>query len=521
LGEGVALVADYDACWGDGRLLQRAEDWTAVIAGERFGEVEGAFAVAWTAEGSLFLARDPIGHRTLYYTSSEEGILFASSLHAIVASGAVGRTLRAMSVASYLSYAYVPGSDTLIEGVHEVLPGEIVRYDPPSGSRSSRLARRRYWSIPREDSIARDEGELRDGLRASLETTIRRLLPAGEPVTATLSGGIDSSLVVALAARLHDAPLYTFSISFGDQYRNELPFSSLVAAHCRTDHRIVELPPGAVVRHLDETLALLGKPIGDPLTVPNALLFRESAQFAAVTLNGEGGDPCFGGPKNVPMLLDEIFGDIELAGDAAMRRERSYLRAHAKCYDELGEMLAPDFAAQIERNGLEAQLTPFFQDPRHHNFVTRLMAANVTLKGGHHILPKVDALSAPFGALARSPLFARPVVEQAFSIPPQLKLRNGVEKWLLKEAVSDLLPRSIIDRPKSGMLVPVEGWFEGSLLPFARERLLDGLAPHRIFNAAFLERLVSGKLGGLRPRRGAKIWLLLTLESWLRSISSL
>jgi asparagine synthase (glutamine-hydrolysing) len=146
------------------------------------------------------------------------------------------------------------------------------------------------------------------------------------------------------------------------------------------------------------------------------------------------------------------------------------------------------------------------------------MAINVAFKGGHHILPKVDALSAPLGVLPRSPLFARSVVEQAFAIPPQLKLKNGVEKWLLKEAVADLLPRAIVDRPKSGMLVPVEGWFEGPLLPLARERLLDGLRAYRIFDPAFLERLVGGATGGLRPRRGAKIWLLVALESWLRSL---
>src|SRR5207249_8058124 len=136
---------------------------------------------------------------------------------------------------------------------------------------------------------------------------VRHRLPANETVGATLSGGIDSSLVVALARRLHDHPVKTYSISFGEGYANELPFSSQVAEHCGTIHRIVELSPAAIVRHLDETISQLSDPIGDPLTVPNALLFREAAHEVGVVLNGEGGDPCFGGPKNLPMLLSELY----------------------------------------------------------------------------------------------------------------------------------------------------------------------------------------------------------------------
>ena len=130
----------------------------------------------------------------------------------------------------------------------------------------------------------------------------------------------------------------------------------------------------------------------------------------------------------------------------------------------------------------------------------------------------MDALSFPFGVLPRSPLFDRSVVELSLGIPARLKLRGSVEKYLLKRAVADLLPTAVIDRPKSGMLVPVEGWFRGPLLPAARERLLDGLTPYNLVRREYLERLLDGKLGGLRPRHGAKVWLLVTLEAWLRRV---
>ena len=181
-------------------------------------------------------------------------------------------------------------------------------------------------------------------------------------------------------------------------------------------------------------------------------------------------------------------------------------------------MLAPELQPSIAGNTLEVELASLFGDARWTSLVAKLMAINVAFKGPFHILHKVDALSAAFGTVARSPLFDRAIVETAFAIPPQLKLRGAVEKYLLKEAVRDLLPRAIIERPKSGMLVPVEGWFKGPLLGCARERLMDGLAVYGLFNRDYLERLLAGRLSGVRPRRGAKIWMLVTLESWLRAV---
>jgi asparagine synthase (glutamine-hydrolysing) len=516
-----AVVADWDACWLDGGPVAGLDDWRRLLAAGRLGEVDGAFALAWRApDGAWHLTRDAIGERTLYYARLGDGLAFASTVPALLATGLVPRALDLAAVAAYLVYAYVPGAATLLAEIRELLPGEVLTLG------AGRLTGDRLFALPPEPEwhvASPDEAGLRTALRTRLESAVRRRLPAGEAVGAFLSGGIDSSVVVALARRLSDKPVLTYSVSFGPDYPNELPWSSLVAEHCATEHRVVELDSPVVLHHLDEAVALLGKPIGDPLTVPNALLFREAAADVAVVLNGEGGDPCFGGPKNAPMLLAEWLGDgRNEAADAAWARERSYLRAHQKCYDDLPAMLGDEVAAALAAAPLEAAVAPYFTDPRWRSFVTRLMAVNVAFKGAHHILPKVDALSAPFGVLPRSPLFARPVVETAFAIPPQWKLRGAVEKYLLKEAVRDLLPAAVLDRPKSGMLVPLEGWFAprgGPLHRYARERLLDGLTAWRLVRRPWLERLLAGRLGGLRPRHGAKIWLLVTLESWLRSVA--
>ena len=517
--QGTALVVDWDACWLEGKRIEERSQWRELVAAGRLEEVNGAFALAWMVDGELRLARDAIGERTLYYAQVPQGWIFASTIHALLASGLVPRQLNLRGVAAYLSYAYLPGEETLVEGVREVLPGEVVHL--PRGGGNPR--HETFWSVPPEvDASAPlppgSEEALRQHLRAELEGAIRRRLPPGEKVGAFLSGGLDSSLVVALAKRLHDHEVITWSVSFGPEYRNELPFSSLVAQHCGTAHRIVELSPQAILHHLDETIALHSDPIGDPLTVPNALLFREAAAEVGVVLNGEGGDPCFGGPKNLPMLLAELYGDVEGAGDERFARERSYLRAHLKCFDDFDQALSRKMKEALAAQPLEASLAPLFTDPRWKSFVGKLMALNLILKGAHHILHKVDEVSAPFGMLARAPLFDQRVAEVAFNAPPQLKLKGSVEKYLLKRAVDDVLPREIIERPKSGMLVPVEGWFQGPLLREARHRVLEGLQRWELFDRLWLERLLSGKLGGLRPRHGVKIWLLITLEAWLRKV---
>jgi asparagine synthase (glutamine-hydrolysing) len=518
LGEEVhqSLVADWDACSIGGRAILNLDDWRSLANSEGLALVNGAFVIAWREpDGRLALARDAIGERSLFYATSGNRLIFASTIKALLETGLVARKLNLAAVATYLTYAYIPGRETLVEGIYKLLPGEILRF------RDGQISNSTLWSLPAETQAGDypDEETLRRELRKRLEAAVACRLPDGEPVGATLSGGLDSSLVVALARRLHTGRVITFSISFGEGYANELPFSTLVAKHCGTQHRVVELSPDKVLRHLDESIALLSDPIGDPLTVPNALLFREAASEVGVLLNGEGGDPCFGGPKNLPMLLAELFDNgYGASKEERFSRQRSYLRAHQKCYDDLSLMLAPDLRQAIADHWLEQQLSPYFEDPRWSSFVTKLMAINVIFKGAHHILPKVDAISAPYQVVARSPLFDRNIVEMAFAIPPQLKLRGAVEKYLLKQAVKDLLPAAIIERPKSGMLVPVEGWFQGPLLNDARERLLDGLTPYGLIERDYLERLLAGQLGGLRPRRGAKIWLLVTLEAWLRTV---
>jgi asparagine synthase (glutamine-hydrolysing) len=507
LSHATPVVADSDACELDGVPVY---DWTQVVRCGRLGDVQGAFAVAWLDGETVHLARDAIGERSLFYCISGPTLAFASTVRALVASRAARPAIDARSVAAYLSYGYVPGRRTLAEGVRELLPGEHVAIT------NGRVRSEALWELPPEDDPRHEDDEYVGLLHETLTRAVTRRLPEGGPLAATLSGGIDSSLVVALARRHHLGELTAFSVAFGRRLPNELEYARLVARYCGVRHRVVDLTPRIVMDRFDRTLASLSTPIGEPLTVANALLFEETAAYAPVVLNGEGGDPCFGGPKNVPMLLHALYGATERA---AFHLERSYLHAHRKSFDELSLILSPAGVELLRAEPLERQLSRRFNDPRWSSLVNLLTAANVTLKGGHHILPKVDHLSRAAGTLGRSPLFDRAVVAAAVRMPADLKLRGTAEKWVLKQVAADLLPPTIVDRRKSGMRVPVEAWLEGKFERFARERILDGLAPYGLFRLQYLEQLV-GRREGAVPRRGAKTWLLLSLEAWLRTVLS-
>ena len=337
------VAGSLDACRSGGERVRSLARLAEIAASGGLAGVDGAFQLAVHEPDSLLLARDAIGHRTLYYSpTARGGFAYSSDIKTLLTRGdgapGVDRTLDARAIAAYLSCAYIPGRGTLFEGVKELLPGHVLRLGRGG------YEERPFFSLPPEASAETwseqaEAAAIRE-LRALLEETIRETLDPEEEAAASLSGGIDSSVVVALVQRaLKGRPLHTFSIAFGDEHKNELEHSSLVARHVGSEHTILHLTPEAILASLDETHALLASPIGDPLTVPNAILFRKAREVARTMWNGEGGDPCFGGPKNLPMLLAELYGDGENDASEASPRARSYYRAHLKCFDELPSLL--------------------------------------------------------------------------------------------------------------------------------------------------------------------------------------
>ncbi len=356
--------------------------------------------------------------------------------------------------------------------------------------------------------------KVREDLTASVQEACR---VSRRPPAVFLSGGIDSSAVLALAAReFKETPIHTFSVHFGPKYVNENEYVSMMVDRYKTCHTWLEIRPQSFIKRVRKIIWHLDDPIGDPITVPNYLLAEAGSKVADVVLNGEGGDPCFGGPKNIPMMLSSIYGRFPSEPEEWWL-ERQYLLSYRKCFADLGRMLSPEMlVAGGGEEALAEIITPFLKASRPSHFLNKLMSANIRLKGANLTLVKVDKMTSANGLLALAPLFSRRIIETSMACPPRLKLNGNIEKGILKAAMADLLPAAIINRPKSGMMVPVRFWMQGEMRRYAR-RLLSKKNLKRIgfFNVDYVRKILDydkSEIWG--NRHGLKLWMLMTFMLW-------
>lgn len=465
------------------------------------GHLLGMFALAlWDrAKQELWLIRDACGACTLYYTTSGTTCWIAPQLRSLAPYHS--QDLDWVALRDYLCCAFVPGDRSLWQGVRELRPGTVLRL--PQHQLQT------YWQP--QEQLAQEAEPMEwysQSLRGLLHQVMGEYLPAQEPVGVFLSGGLDSSCVTALAHHLHDAPIHTYSIHFGPQTPNELEFSGLVAQRCQTQHHILEIPLAELWGKLPEAMAALDDPIGDPLTVPNLLLGKLANQTVQVVLNGEGGDPCFGGPKNQPMLIHSLYHHLNQQDSL-----QTYLLTFQKCAADLPQLLKPEIWAAVKDS--PCVFGPDLQSEA--RYLNQLMGLNIKFKGADQILTKVNNLTRATGLQGRSPLFDRRIVEISLGIPPEYKLRGAEEKAVLKQAVADLLPEAILRRPKSGMMVPVQLGFRQFWRKQARSLLLNrhaAIAPY--LNQTLIRDWLDYR-GDTWGRYGVKLWLLSSLELWLQS----
>ena len=457
--------------------------------------------VVWDCEKQeLYLIRDAIGSRTLYYTTTGATCWIAPKLRTLTPYRSDNLDLVALR--DYLCCAFVPGERTLWQDIKEIRPGSFLQMP------SQQVYH--YWQL-KEQIIDTNQSLAWYGekLRSLLEQVVKEYLPENQPVGVFLSGGLDSSSITALAAKLHNAPIHTYSIHFGTETANELEFSSLVAKHCETQHHILEITFRDMWERLPETMAYLDDPIGDPLTVPNLLIGRIARKNVQITLNGEVGDPCFGGPKNQPMLINSLYGAINNQDSL-----QAFLISFQKCALDLPQLLKPEIWQSLKNESNESSV--FYDDLNADvNYLNRLMALNIKFKGADQILTKVNNLTQAADLQGLSPLFDQRVVELSMQIPPEYKLSGVEEKAVLKTAVSDILPDRIIHRPKSGMMVPVQLGFRKYWQRQARKLLLNKKSEISAYiNQDILREWLDFK-GDVWGRYGIKLWLLVSLEIWL------
>ena len=484
-----------------------------------------AFAIWDSRRRQLLLARDRLGIKPLYIAERDNEILFASELKPLLQVEGVDRSLDWASVRHLFTFLTTPPDRSIVGGVSKLEPARtaVARAGRP-------LAVQQYWDVAFEPDERASEATLVERLRELLHEAVTLHQVSDVPVGAFLSGGIDSSAVVAMAAR-HG--MKTFSIGFAEAAFDELAHARAVARRFATDHYDLVLRPD-VVQIVEDLTWFLDEPFGDTSAIPTYMVSQLASQHVKVVLSGDGGDELFAGYDKyvvegrertydrVPAALRRCAAGIgarlpegargrrflrHLAFDGAER----YLDASTLFHnDEIGALFQDDAREAILAHDPWAD--PLLEGS---DWLARLQYRDLHRYLPLDILTKVDRMTMAHSIEARPPLLDHRVVEFAATIPARFRLRDGTTKYLFKQALRGLLPDDIIDRPKQGFAVPLADWFRGDLAAFARDLLLTDTCRQRgIFNPRYVERLLALHDGG--RNLDLQLWTMLSFELWCR-----
>lgn len=475
-----------------------------------FKEIEGSFVFSIYDKKSktFFVVRDQLGEKVVYYNYKDQILSYASEIKAIISLDHIKRTMNISSMEKYFIFSYVPGEETMIEGIYELLPAYYLKYSEDG------LRKVCYWDLAQKINNQIDDDDLLiSELKQLLNDSVKKRMPENEPIGLFLSGGIDSSLVAAIAQKHREDKINTYSIYFGKEYPNELYYSSMVAEHIKSNHKIVEIKPKNFLNDMFNIIRCLDDPIGDPITVPNFLLAGIASKENKTVLNGEGGDPLFGGPKNIPMILSHLYSNTETNYEL----EKYYLKSYKKCYDIINSLFSDKLLSNLKRTERPEQfINKYLNGIETDSLLQKLMFLNTKLKGTHHILVKVDKMTSANNINAIAPIFTPDISQFSFQIPPNKKLNGRVEKYILKKSVEDILPHEVVYREKKGMMVPVKFWFQKDLKKYAKKILTKkNINEKGYFNYDFIKNLIDYNLDEhQKSHMGLKLWMIITFEIW-------
>ena len=530
--------------WGD-RFYTQTDTEVILALYRRFGTeclryLRGMFAFAlWDAKAeTLFLARDRVGKKPLNYAVTPDGLTFSSEIDPLVAHPAVPTTMDVQALDLYLQLQYIPAPWTIYRAIRKLPPAHFAVLDRQG------LTLTPYWDVDYRPKAKLSEAEAIDGLEATLREAVRLRLVSDVPVGALLSGGVDSSVVVALMARGGQGTPKTFSIGFTEERVNELPYAKFVADRLGTEHtpEVIEaemeslLP--AIVRHY-------GEPFADSSAVPSFLVCRSARRHVTVVLNGDGGDELLGGygryslPQtrilagrllgngSSPEVLGRVVGT--LGGPRSLPRSLHkgwYLRLANPELRSLS-MYRP-FWNDAERARLLGQVRPHCATvlPGWRTAILEHCMASADNPidrmlwiDNHGYLPddllvKMDIASMHCGLEARSPLLDHEVIEFCASLPASLKVQSRTGKYLLKRLAERYFPKEFVHRRKMGFGIPLAEWLRGPLRAMVQEVLTDGATMEPLDGAVIRE--VATEFFGGRMAHDSRIWALFVYGMWRR-----
>ena len=506
-------------------------------------ELRGMFALAlWDARHRrLLLARDRLGKKPLYYYVDGEKIVFASEPKGIFVDADVPVGVDDEAIHHYLTFGYVPSPRSAFRGIRKLPPAHRLLVE------DGRVRTERYWELRYGPKLALDEEEASERLLANLRDAVRLRMISDVPLGAFLSGGVDSSTIVALMAEASSRPVKTFSIGFEDETYNELPYARSVAERYGTDHHEFIVKPNAI-DVLPDLVWHYNEPYGDSSAIPTYYLAKMTRAHVTVALNGDAGDENFAGYSRyaghalssrydaVPALLRRGVARLATALPEAghprgvYRRGRRFLAAGgedaARRYmrwislfpeDLKRRLYTPQFAERMAPyDSFELALAAYDAGTR--DIVDAALALDVATYLPDDLLVKVDIATMAHALEARSPMVDHVFMEFAAALPSHMKLRGLTTKYLLKRAARPLLPAAVIDRPKMGFGVPLDRWLRHELRDMAYDLLLSRRAIERgIFREAAVRRLLD-EHGSGRSQWHLQLWSLLFLEMGFRRV---
>ncbi|HEX6643197.1 MAG TPA: asparagine synthase (glutamine-hydrolyzing), partial [Gemmatimonadales bacterium] len=434
-----------------------------------------------------------------------------------------------VAVAWFLSLGYVPDPHCIFRGVRKLAPGHRM-----SWSRAGGLEVSEYWT-PVRPEVAISEADAVTELRRLLTDAVRSHLESEVPLGAFLSGGLDSSTVVALMAREATRKVQTFSIGFDDAGYNEAPHAAAVAREIGTDHTELVVRPDAD-RLVEGVIACFDEPFADPSALPTYLVAELARRKVTVALSGDGGDELFAGYTRYAELMSRrTLPRLARSGLGAMGRQLPHGAYGRNRILDLGRSRRGRYAATVaialgERDGgaarpevagllprLDALLDPWFARAADRDFLTQMTLVDLQTYLPGDILTKVDRTSMAVSLEARVPLLDHPLVEFAVSLPSSLKLRGSTGKWIFRQAISGIVPDIVLTKPKQGFAVPLPEWFRGDL----RHRTEALLRPDSPIYAFVAPRAVARLVAEHQARRRDHswiIWRLLVLDVWVSAL---
>ncbi len=500
--------------------------------------LRGMFAIAiWDAEQQeLWLARDRIGIKPLYYSETSAGLAFGSEVKSLLASPIVRNKLEPRVLAQYFTFGHAGRVGSFIKNVKQLGAGQILCFD----GRRSKI--RAYWELrfPYHPCCI-DEREATVLLRERLEETVRTHMVSDVPVGAFLSGGVDSSAIVGLMAQAGYSNIKTFSIGFGDKEFNELPFAQEVATRWQTDHHTEIVRPEDAISILDHLLDHLDEPFADASAIPAWYVSQLAAREVKVVLSGDGGDELFAGytryanifrdswldrsplwarrlVAGAGSLLPHSFPGKNFLNYAAYDKRMRYLSELMLMPEPLRRMLIrPEWhPASLGVSDPAQEPLRLMQQPGVECPLLESMYLDTLQYLPCDILVKVDRMTMAHSLEARPPLLDHEFLEFVVSLPIKYKYnREGRQKHLLKQAVAPIVPTGLLDRKKAGFAVPLQSWFSGPLAPLLTDCVLTNGHCSEYLDSNVIRMLFEENRRGRRDH-GLKLWAILVFELWLR-----